>query len=144
MGVNNGHRKKLFSIGTVDIASISVGLLLEIVLHFEKHGLTRSQGNVLDDRGEKRGMQDQNLELFKNTSGFLPLSKPVKDVKCHHKAYKGPEVRNRLATATNGGKESLPPDLVETLPIGVPAEPDKHRFADHMVKGHKAPVPGVF
>jgi len=37
MGVRNGYRKELFAIGPKDIAAVSVGLLLKIVLRFKKH-----------------------------------------------------------------------------------------------------------
>jgi hypothetical protein len=89
-------------------------------------------------------MQDQNLERLKNTSGFLPLSDPVENIKRHHESDKGPKVRNRLAAASNRGKESFPSDFAKTLAIRIPAEPDKHRFTDDMVKRHKAPVTRVF
>ncbi len=65
MGVNNGHCKQLFAICSINIASVSVSLFLKIVLHFKKHRLARSEGNILNYRGEKSRMQDQNLELFK-------------------------------------------------------------------------------
>ena len=37
MGVNNGNRKEVFAIGSIDVAAVSVGLLLKIILRFKKH-----------------------------------------------------------------------------------------------------------
>ena len=76
--------------------------------------------------------------------GIKSLSDPVENIKRHHESDKGPEVTNWLAAATNCGKESFPSDFAKTLAIRIPAEPDKHRFTDDMVKRHKAPVAGVF